>query len=109
MDMFNTGKVKKLEADMKIYRDRVKQLEAEVSELEGFRLKYKIAQMLVDDDPAIEELLTASKEKEPIDYMKAHNEAMRGEAASRRSYYSARLGLLGGSMSGLGGLGGGLM
>ncbi len=50
------------EKEIDIYRDRVQQLEAEVREYKGYKLKYQVAQMLVDDDPAIEELLDCYKE-----------------------------------------------
>lgn len=63
MDLLNRKKVKELESFLDDYRVRNKQLEDEIKLLQDYKLKYKIAQMLVDDDPAIDELLSAHKEK----------------------------------------------
>ncbi len=60
--LFNHDKIEKLEHSLEIYRTRNKQLEKELREYKGYKLKYKVAQMLVDDDPAIEELLDCYKE-----------------------------------------------
>lgn len=54
-------KISKLEETLESYRLRNKQLEDQLSELNELKLKCKIQQMLIDDDPAIDELLECSK------------------------------------------------
>lgn len=54
-------KISKLEDTLESYRLRNKQLEEQLTELNELKLKCKIQQMLIDDDPAIDELLECSK------------------------------------------------
>ena len=62
--LFNHHKLDKLNQEVEVYRTRVQQLEEEVRVYKGYKLKYKVARMLVDDDPAIDELLDCYKETE---------------------------------------------
>ncbi len=92
-------KIHDAEKEIDIYRDRVQQLEAEVREYKGYKLKYKVAQMLVDDDPAIEELLDCYKETQrqkntnqtlAMDIMRAREEQL-AMAAQGQAFGSASL------------------
>ena len=56
-----------LESTLEVYKDRVRQLEAKTKELKDVKLELKIARMLIDDDPAILELLEAKKERQRED------------------------------------------
>ncbi len=58
-NLFNHDKLNALEKEVLIYKERVEQLEKELREYKGYKLKYQVAQMLVDDDPAIDEILTS--------------------------------------------------
>lgn len=57
--LFNYDKLDALEKEVSVYKERCEQLESENREYKGYKLKYQVAQMLVDDDPAIDEILTA--------------------------------------------------
>lgn len=54
-------KISKLEETLESYRLRNKQLEEQLTELNELKLRCKIQQMLINDDPAIDELLECSK------------------------------------------------
>ena len=106
MDIFNKRLIAELEDTNEVYRERNKQLEQEVKELKEFRLKYKIAQMLIDDDPAIDELLTAHKAKSEFtadlnryardnDYYRSHQFASQQQAQAMCAANRSAFGQLG--------------
>jgi len=71
MHLFKSKEVETLKDQLEASRSqsdtlasRNEQLMTEVSELKEFKLKYKIAKMYIDDDEALDELLTAHKAKE---------------------------------------------
>ena len=84
------SKIANLESTIETYRERNKQLEAELVELKELRIKCKIQQMLIDDDQAIDEMLACRKEKESA-MIQQQRMALSGHTLGDR----ARLGQLG--------------
>lgn len=64
LTQWRDDKISKLEETLESYRLRNKQLEDELLELNELKLKCKIQQMIIDDDPAIDELLECSNKSE---------------------------------------------
>ncbi len=57
--LFNHDKIDELEQRLENYRARNEQLEQEVREYKGYKLKYEVTKLYVDDDEAVLELLDA--------------------------------------------------
>ena len=107
MDIFNKGKIAELEATLEIYRERIAQLEKFESELKAAQLKMKVMQMLIDDDEAIDELLSASKvkadsgDKMYVDQNYGLRSAGQAWAQAEIARAKCMAGLAGGGISGL--------
>lgn len=95
-------KISELEDTLESYRLRNKQLEGQLSELNELKLKCKIQQMLIDDDPAIDELLECSKKNKTVQVRHDYGNAMAQQTrmslsnqqmASQRQYEYAALAL----------------
>ena len=59
--LFNQHKIDNLNKQLDIYRDRVNQLEEDVREYKGYKLKYEVTKLYVDDDEGLLELFEAAK------------------------------------------------
>lgn len=92
-------KIIELERTNEIYRERNKQLEDRVKELEEIELRSKIMQMLIGDDPAIDELLECEKIKDNSLYGR-YDDWMRASSLAQAN----ALGRQGLGMAGAGGL-----
>ena len=62
--LFNLDKLAEQDRTIKIYRERNKQLEARVSELESFELKFRVTKLYVEDDEALLELFEIAESNE---------------------------------------------
>lgn len=76
LTQWRDDKISKLEETLESYRLRNKQLEDELIELNELKLKCKIQQMLIDDDPAIDELLECSKKNKTVQVRHDYGNAM---------------------------------
>jgi len=102
MDLFNSKKVADLEAEVKIYKDRNKQLEEYESRCKAAELRVKCMKMYIDDDEAIDEILSAMKSKQDIEI----NQRYRVRSAAQAQHaQSMALGRAGGHLGGFGGIG----
>lgn len=63
----NYHKVSELEQKIETYREANKRLEEEVREYKGYKLKYEVTKLYVDDDPALEELFALAERKREIE------------------------------------------
>ena len=63
MDIFNKEKIASLEDELEIYKARCEALERDAKSVKDLELKVKCLQMWCDDDEAIDELMTAVKQK----------------------------------------------
>ena len=100
LKLFNLDRLADLNARLEIYRVRNAELEEEVKVNAGYRLKYKIAQMLVDDDPAIDELLECYKKKEADDLGEYQRRMMFADSRAQSAAFG-QLGMASGMASGL--------
>lgn len=62
--IFNYHKIDELERVMETYRVRNQQLEDELREYKGYKLKYQVAQLYIEDDEAIIEIFEAAQKIE---------------------------------------------
>lgn len=62
--IFNYHKIDELERVMETYRTRNQQLEDELREYKGYKLKYQVAQLYIEDDEAILEIFEAAQKIE---------------------------------------------
>ena len=69
--LFNQHKIDDLNRQLDTYRDRVKQLEEDVREYKGYKLKYEVTKLYVDDDEGLLELFDAAKSKDNNDTSRA--------------------------------------
>lgn len=76
LTQWRDDKISKLEETLESYRLRNKQLEDQLSELNELKLKCKIQQMLIDDDPAIDEFLECSKKNKTVQVRHDYGNAM---------------------------------
>jgi hypothetical protein len=58
---FNLDKVDELNRSLEIYRERCEQLEGDVREYKGYKLKYRVAMLQNDEDEFMELLEMAKK------------------------------------------------
>lgn len=59
--LFNNDKIDELNRTIDIYKERTEQLEKELREYKGYKLKYRVAKMLAEDDDGILELIDLAK------------------------------------------------
>jgi len=93
----------KQDQSINVYRERNKQLEDQVKELESYKLKYEITKLYVEDDDALFELFEANELFEK-NFKKAENQkADKIIAASQNAYLAQQQANV---LTGRGGLGG---
>ena len=61
--LFNQHKIDEANAFIDVYKDRINQLESEISTLKDYKMKYEVTKMYVDDDEALLELFEVNKSK----------------------------------------------
>lgn len=61
---FNYDKIEKLNETIDTYKERNEQLEKEIREYKGYKLKYEVAKMYVEDDEALLEICEAVKKSQ---------------------------------------------
>lgn len=61
--LFNQDKIERLNAQLETYRDRNRQLEQQVREYKGYKLKYEVVNLYIDDDEALLELFEIAEKK----------------------------------------------
>lgn len=59
--LFNNDKIDELNRTIDIYKERNEQLESELREYKGYKLKYRVAKLLAEDDEGLLELLELAK------------------------------------------------
>lgn len=99
--LFNYDKIDELNRTIEIYKERNSQLEKENKECKGYKLKYEVTKMYVEDDDALIEIFETAEECE-----KYKSEMQSGHAALRREFNRQQAALGGGAhglscMSGL--------
>jgi len=62
--LFNHDKIDRLNQRLKEIDEAMTSMEAELREYKGYKLKYRVAKMYVDDDDALLELFDLAREKE---------------------------------------------
>jgi len=62
--LFNHDKIDRLNQRLKEIDEAMTSMEAELREYKGYKLKYRVAKMYVDDDEALLELFDLAREKE---------------------------------------------
>lgn len=66
--LFNHDKVDELSRTVEIYKERNKQLESEIKEYKGYKLKYEVTKLYVEDDEALIELFEVAKKRDEYIY-----------------------------------------
>lgn len=94
--LFNHDKLDENQRTIDIYKERNEQLEAEVREYKGYKLKYEVTKLYVEDDDALLELFDVAKKHE-YQNSRLSSDAARQQAAM---YQGA-----GGGIGGLAGAG----
>jgi hypothetical protein len=61
--LFNHDKIDDQNRVIDIYKERNEQLEAELREYKGYKLKYEVTKLYVEDDEALLELLELAKHR----------------------------------------------
>jgi len=101
-DLFNKEKLSALEKELEASNKYSTQLETNIKELEDYKLKYEIAQLYINDEEAILELLELKKKEssfcgdtnaERYHNMSAQRNAMAQQRAMQQS--NGQLGMLG--------------
>lgn len=59
--LFNHDKIEELNRTLDIYKERNEQLEEEVRLYKGYKLKYEVTKLYVEDDEALLEILEAAQ------------------------------------------------
>ncbi len=59
--LFNHDKIDDMQRTIEIYKERNSQLEKENMEYKGYKLKYQVTKMYVEDDAALLELFETAK------------------------------------------------
>ena len=100
--LFNHDKIDDMQRTIDIYKERNAQLEDENREYKGYKLKYEVTKLYVEDDDALIELFDAAKkhEAEMLDRQRG-NDRLRSMAAAQQAG-------IGQALYGYGGLGGGV-
>lgn len=62
--LFNHDKIDDLNRNLDIYKERNEQLEKEVREYKGYKLKYEVTKLYVDDDEGLLELFDLAKNRD---------------------------------------------
>ena len=78
--LFNHDKIDKLNNTRDMHMERIKQLELEVKEYKGYKLKYKVAKMYVNDDEGLLELFEIAEKAERF----KHREPTLQQAAAQQ-------------------------
>lgn len=59
--LFNHNKIDDLNITLDVYKERNKQLEDEIMKYKGYKLKYEVTKLYVEDDDALLELFELAK------------------------------------------------
>ena len=59
--LFNHDKIDEMQRTIEIYKERNSQLEKENMEYKGYKLKYEVTKLYVEDDEALMELFEVAK------------------------------------------------
>ena len=78
--LFNLDVIDGLNRTIDVYKERNEQLEAEVEKLKGYKLKYEVTKLYVDDDEALLELFDIAKKNE-ASHNRLHSDSQRQMAA----------------------------
>lgn len=65
----NLHKLDELERKLDTYRKANQQLEDRFREYESYKLKYELAKLYIDDDPALEELFSLAQQRDRLHVM----------------------------------------
>lgn len=76
--LFNHDKIDDLNRNIDIYKERNEQLEAELREYKGYKLKYEVTKLYVEDDDALLELFDVAK-KHDLENARRQAEGVRGQ------------------------------
>jgi hypothetical protein len=101
--LFNHDKIDRLNQRLKEIDEAMTSMEAELREYKGYKLKYRVAKMYVEDDEALLELFDLARQKErqtSSDQRQALAQQQQLAMASARGAGASSLGMLG--MGGLG-------
>lgn len=71
--LLNHDQIDKLNETIDTYRERNKQLEAEVREYKGYKLKFEVTKLYVEDDEALLELFEVAKNNEQHSASRQHH------------------------------------
>ena len=62
--LFNQDEIDRLNNKLEIHRARTEQLEAEVREYKGYKLKYEVTKLYIDDEEGLLELFEIAEKNE---------------------------------------------
>lgn len=99
--MFNHDKIDDMKRTIDVYKERNSQLEKENMEYKGYKLKYEVTKLYVEDDEALIELFDIAKkhDAETLNRQRG-NEQLRAMQARQQQYMFGYCALSG--ISGLG-------
>jgi len=104
--LFNHDKIDEMQRTIEIYKERNSQLEEENREYKGYKLKYEVTKLYVEDDEALLELFDVAKKHDArVTAEQYRNNVLRGMQAAQQQVTSGYFGGIGG-MYGSGGLSG---
>lgn len=103
MDIFNNSKIAELEATLRIYEERNKQLEQYKKKSKDLELKVKCMKMYIDDDDALIEIFEAAKkhDRQISEDQRYRNRQAMNSAQGQSGYFTGGGGL-GGMIGGRG-------
>ena len=96
--LFNHDKIDEMQRTIDIYKERNSQLEKENMEYKGYKLKYEVTKLYVEDDEALIELFDVAK-KHDIEILRKQdvNDQLRAiQASQQQTLYGNAIGLQGG-------------
>lgn len=99
--LFNHDKIDEMQRTIDIYRERNDQLEKENREYRGYKLKFEVTKLYVEDDEALIELFEVAKKHDAeMVNRQSGNDRLRSMAAAQQAGIGSAL------RYGYGGLGG---
>ena len=96
--LFNQDEIDRLNNKLEIHRARTEQLEAEVREYKGYKLKYEVTKLYIDDEEGLLELFEIAEKNEK------HSADMQNNQLALRQSSALQQAQMGGFGQGVAGL-----
>ena len=101
--LLNHDKIDDMQRIIDIYKERNSQLEKENMQYKGYKLKYEVTKLYVEDDEALIELFDIAKKRDAYISNAQSGISQSSQLAAQQSMHSTR-GMVGGMAGGVNGL-----